>query len=485
MPVSFRGPEQLAYVSYTSGSTGTPKGVAIPHQGVVRLVKETNYAGLTADNVFLQLAPISFDASTLELWGPLLNGGCCVAPREQILSAAELRDAIQRYEINSLWLTTSMFNAIVDEDVMALEGLQQLLVGGEALSVPHIRRAVEQLPKTQLINCYGPTENTTFTTCFPIHKEFDFAASTIPIGHPIANSKVYILDEEMQPVPIGVVGELYIAGDGLARGYISRPELTAEKFVPDPFSQRGGERLYRTGDLTRWLASGAIEFIGRSDRQVKLRGFRIELPEVEAALKRIPEVREAVVDLNGKHSAGASLVAYVVADGLTEEEIRVALQSQLPAYMVPGQVLVLERLPLTKHGKVNLTELRLLVESRERGDEGGPPVTEAEQTVAEIWGTLLGVGNLGRDANFFELGGHSLIATQVMVRVQKTTGVELPLRVLFENPTVAQLAAQIEAALRKGRVSASPPLSPSRMTASCRCRLRSSVCGFWTNWNPG
>jgi amino acid adenylation domain-containing protein len=460
LPVSFHGPEQLAYVSYTSGSTGTPKGVAVPHHGVVRLVKETNYAALTANNVFLQLAPISFDASTLELWGPLLNGGRCVLLREQILSAAELRDTIQRYEINSLWLTSSMFNAIVDEDVTALEGLQQLLVGGEALSAPHIRRAVEQLPDTQLINGYGPTENTTFTCCFPIRKEFDFAASTIPIGHPIANSRVYILDEEMQPAPIGVVGELYIAGDGLARGYISRPELTADRFVPDPFSQSGGERLYRTGDLTRWLASGEIEFIGRSDRQVKLRGFRIELPEVEAALQRIPEVREAVVDLNGEHSAGASLVAYVVADGLTEAEIRVSLQSQLPVYMVPGRVLVLERLPLTRHGKVNLTELRLLVESSERSDEGGPPMTEAEQTVAEIWGTLLELKNLGRDANFFELGGHSLIATQVMVRVQKATGVDLPLRALFENPTVRQLADQIERALRQGRVTASPPIVP-------------------------
>jgi amino acid adenylation domain-containing protein len=488
LPGSFQAPEQLAYVSYTSGSTGTPKGVAIPHQAVVRLVKETNYAALTANNAFLQLAPISFDASTLELWGPLLNGARCVLPREQILSAAELRDAIQRYEINSLWLTTSMFNAIVDEDVTALEGLQQLLIGGEVVSVSHIRRVVEQLPETHLINCYGPTENTTFTTYFPIRNDFDFAASTIPIGHPIANSRVYILDEAMQPAPIGVVGELYIAGDGLARGYVSRPDLTAEKFVPDPFSQKGGERLYRSGDLTRWLAGGAIEFIGRSDRQVKLRGFRIELPEVEAALKRIPEVREAVVDLDTKHFAGASLVAYVVADGVTEEEIRVSLQAQLPAYMVPGRVVVLERLPLTKQGKVNLAELRLLVESREQGNEGGeggPPVTAAEQAVAEIWSALLCLKNLGRDANFFELGGHSLIATQVMVRVQKATGVELPLRVLFENPTVAQLADQIEAAQRKGRGSAVPPIVPAARDGELPLSFAQQRLWFLDQLEPG
>jgi amino acid adenylation domain-containing protein len=457
LPATFHDGQQLSYVSYTSGSTGTPKGVAIPHRGVVRLVRETNYARFTETNVFLQLAVISFDASTWELWGPLLNGGCCVLPAEQILTAAELGGVIKRYGVDSLFLTTSMFNAIVDEDVHVFNGLQQLLVGGEPCSVPHVRTAVEQLPQTQVSNGYGPTENTTFSSVFEVQKEFNFDARTIPIGHAIANSQVYILDEEMQPLPIGVIGELYVGGDGLARGYVSRPELTAEKFVPNPFSQNGGERLYRTGDLTRWLASGEIEFIGRRDRQVKLRGFRIELGEVEAALKRIPEVREAVVDLN---PAGPNLVAYVVGVGLTEKEIRHSLQSQLPAYMVPGQVLVLERLPLTKHGKIDLKELRVLVESLDRGDEGGPPVTEAEQIVAEIWGAVLGLMSLGRDANFFELGGHSLIATQVMAHVQKTTGVEMPLRALFENPTVAQFAAQIEAALRRGTVWSAPPIVP-------------------------
>ena len=459
VPATFHGGDQLSYVSYTSGSTGTPKGVAVSHRGVVRLVRGSNYGSFAETNVYLQQAPISFDASTWELFAPLLNGGRCVVLREQILSAVELRDAIERYQINSLWLTTSMFNAVVDEEVTVLAALQQVLLGGEVASVPHILHAVEQLPQTQLINCYGPTENTTFTSCYPIGKELGATASSIPIGPPIANTHVYILDQEMQPVPIGVAGELYIGGDGLARGYVSRPELTAEKFVPDPFSKKGGERLYRTGDLTRWLAGGEIEFIGRRDRQVKLRGFRIELGEVEAALKRIPQVREAVVDLNGKHS-NASLAAYVVGDGLTEAEIRGSLQRQLPAYMLPGQVLVLERLPLKGQGKVNLEELRSLAESMERDDEGGPPVTVAEQTVAEIWGALLNLKNLGRDANFFALGGHSLIATQVMVRVQKATGVDLPLRALFENPTVSEFAAQIEAALQEGAASPAPPLVP-------------------------
>ncbi|HJT66776.1 MAG TPA: amino acid adenylation domain-containing protein, partial [Pyrinomonadaceae bacterium] len=458
LPENFFGGQQLAYVSYTSGSTGTPKGVAVTHQGVVRLVKETNFASLTANSVFLQLAPVSFDASTLELWGPLLNGGRCVLPREQILSARELREAIQRYRINSLWLTSLMFNTIVDEDVTALEGLQQLLVGGEALSAPHVMRARKHLPQTQLINGYGPTENTTFTCCYPIGSDLEPTTSSIPIGTPIANTEVYILDSGMQPVPIGVTGELYVAGDGLARGYVSRPELTTEHFVPNPFGRTAGERLYRTGDLTRWRASGDIEFVGRRDRQIKLRGFRIELGEVEAALKRIAKVREAVVGLTGKNSSAAGLVAYVVADDLTEPEIHSSLQAQLPAYMVPRQVLLVERLPLTRHGKVDEEQLRLLVENIDRGEEGGPPVTEVERTVAEIWGALLGLENPGRDANFFLLGGHSLLATQVMVRVQRALGVELPLRTLFEKPTVAEFSAQVEISLRSDAAAAVPPL---------------------------
>lgn len=450
----FHSNDQLAYVSYTSGSTGTPKGVAVTHRGVVRLVRNTNYARLNEENVFLQLAPVSFDASTLELWGPLLNGGCCVLPAEQILTATELEEAIGRYGANSLWLTSSMFNAIVDQDVHALSGLQQLLVGGEALSVPHIRRAVEQLPQTQLINGYGPTENTTFTCCFPIKQEFNFATSSIPIGPPVANTHVYILDEEMQPVPIGVPGELYIGGDGLARGYVSRPDLTAEKFVPDPFSEKG-ERLYRTGDLTRWLTTGEIEFIGRRDRQVKVRGFRIELGEVEAALKHIPNVREAVAGLTRD---GSNLVAYVVADeGINEEQIRASLQTQLPAYMVPGQLVLLEQLPLTRHGKVDEQVLLLFAESRDRGEEGGAPVSEVEQTVAEIWGAVLKLQKLGREANFFEYGGHSLLATQAIARIRQRFQIELPLLRLFESPTVAEFAVQIEAAKQ---ANAQPPAEP-------------------------
>ena len=448
----FHGGDQLAYVSYTSGSTGTPKGVAVTHRGVVRLVRNTNYATFAEETVFLQLATASFDALTLEVWAPLLNGGCCVLPTEQILTATELGEAINRYGVNSLWLTSSMFNAIVDKDVHALSGLRQLLVGGEVLSVPHIRRALEQLPQTQLTNGYGPTENTTFTCCFPIER-FDFAKSSIPIGPPIANTRVYILDEEMQTVPIGVPGELYIAGDGLARGYVSRPELTAEKFVPDPFSERG-ERLYRTGDLTRWLPTGEIEFIGRRDRQVKVRGFRIELGEIEAALKRMPEVREAVAGLTRN---GSNLVAYVVAvESVDEEQIRASLQAQLPAYLVPGQLVLLEQLPLTRHGKVDEQALLLLAESRDRGEEGGAPVSEVEQAVADVWGAVLGLEKLGREANFFELGGHSLLATQAIARIREKFQLEIPLLKLFESPTVAEFAGQIETAKQL----AQPPADP-------------------------
>jgi amino acid adenylation domain-containing protein len=456
----FYGGEQIAYVSYTSGSTGTPKGVAVPHQGVVRLVRDTNYASLTVDNVFLQLAPISFDASTLEIWGPLLNGGCCVLPARQILNAAELGHAIRHYGVNSLFLTTSLFNAIVGEDVRALDGLTQLLMGGEMSSVPHVRTAVEQLRQTQLIHVYGPTENTTFTSYFPIARTFDFATSSIPIGRPIANTQIYILDQELQPVPIGVVGELYIAGDGLARGYVAHPELTAEKFVPDPFSCRGGERLYRTGDLTRWLPTGEIEFIGRRDRQVKVRGFRIELGEVEAVLKRTVGVREAVVGLTRDR---AGLVAYVVAEeNLTEEQIRLSLQEQLPSYMTPGQVVLLERLPLTPTGKVDEQALRSFVENRERGTKGGAPETDAERIVAEAWGAVLGIEGLGKEADFFALGGHSLLATQAISRVRERVKAKIPLQWLFESPTVAKFAMRIDAAQQVDQVLDDPIVSVSR-----------------------
>jgi amino acid adenylation domain-containing protein len=301
------GPETLAYVIYTSGSTGLPKGVAVPHRAVLRLVKNTDFIDITSDDVFFGYAPVGFDASTLELWGPLLNGSRLELAPAGRLSLEELGGAIRRGGVTTLWLTAGLFHQMVEQQLGALEGIRYLLAGGDVLSVPHVSRARESLPATVLINGYGPTENTTFSCCHRIEGEL---VGSVPIGRPIANSTAYVLDAGMQPVPVGVVGDLYVGGDGLARGYVNRPELTVERFVAHPF--RPGERLYRTGDIARWNAMGELEFLGRSDAQVKIRGFRIEPGEVESALLSHREVREAAVVVHGE-AESKQLVAYVVA----------------------------------------------------------------------------------------------------------------------------------------------------------------------------
>ncbi|HXB53930.1 MAG TPA: amino acid adenylation domain-containing protein [Vicinamibacteria bacterium] len=306
--------EDLAYVTYTSGSTGVPKGVEVRHRGILRLVLGADYARLSAGETLLQLAPVSFDASTLEVWGALLVGGRCVVYPDRVPTTEELGQVLTREGVSTLWLTASLFNAVVDEASEALLPVRQLLIGGEALSVGHVRKAQDRLPRTQIINGYGPTESTTFTCCYPIPAGLPEGTKSIPIGRPIANTDVFVLDPGLEPVPVGVAGELFIGGDGLARGYLNRPELTAERFVPNPFGERPGERLYRTGDSARWRGDGTIEFLGRRDDQVKIRGFRVELGEVQAVLARHPAVKESVVLVKeGRTPGDKRLVAYVVA----------------------------------------------------------------------------------------------------------------------------------------------------------------------------
>jgi amino acid adenylation domain-containing protein len=304
-------PDDLAYLMYTSGSTGTPKGVAVPHRGVVRLVKETNYASFSAEEIFLQLAPISFDASTFEVWGALLNGSKLVVMAATKPSLEEIGNAISRHNVTTLWLTSGLFNAMVDERVQDLRPLRQLLAGGDVLSIPHVRKALRELTNTRLINGYGPTESTTFACCHTITPDAPLDGS-ISIGKPIANTTAYILDSKLQPVAIGVTGDLFIGGDGLARGYWRKPELTAEKFINDPFSSEPDARLYQTGDLARWRDDGTIEFLGRADSQVKLRGFRIELGEIENALKQQADVLDGAVVVREDTPGEKRLVAYVV-----------------------------------------------------------------------------------------------------------------------------------------------------------------------------
>ena len=434
--------DNLAYVMYTSGSTGKPKGVAVTHRNVVRLVKNTNYASFTADEVFLQSATISFDASTFEIWGSLLNGARLALMPPGCASLGELGKAIKRYKVTTLWLTAGLFHLMVDNHLDDLRGVRQLLAGGDVLSVPHVQRVLAELSGCRLINGYGPTEDTTFTCCYTITDPASLNGS-VPIGRPISNTRVYILDGCMNPVPIGVQGELYIGGDGVARGYLERPELNAERFVPDLFSKAPGARLYRTGDLVRYRPSGEIEFIGRIDNQVKVRGFRIELGEIESALAEHSSVREAVV-VARKDNGDKHLAAYLVPPaGVTPsiDELREFLKEKLPDHMVPSVFVVLESLPLSPTGKVDRhalpstngakpATLRCFV----------PPADELELKLTRIWEKVLSVGSISVNDNFFELGGHSLLAVRLFAQIEKSFGRDLPLATLFQAPTVKQLA---------------------------------------------
>ncbi len=442
----------LIYVMYTSGSTGEPKGVAVEHRSVVRLVKNTNYINPNAADVFLQLAPISFDASTLEIWGSLLNGARLVVMPPRAPSLEELGESLRRYQVTTLWLTASMFHLMVDERLDDLRTIRHLLAGGDVLSVPHVRKVLQQIEGIRLTNGYGPTESTTFACCYSMtHGEQ--VGNTVLIGRPIANTRVYVLDQRMGVAPVGVVGELYIGGDGLARGYLNQAELTAEKFVPDPFSRRGGERLYRSGDLVRWRAgqggTGELEFIGRVDAQVKVRGFRIELGEIEVALAAHPAVRDCVVCARQETPTHKRLVAYLVrdaehGDGLTAAECKTYLQARLPEYMIPSAFVFVEELPLTAHGKVDRRALAALaLGERERGYVAAR--TPIEQRLCRIWANVLGVERVGIEDNFFELGGDSILSIQVCARA-KQAGLQLTPKLLFQHKTIAQLAPQVSLA---------------------------------------
>jgi amino acid adenylation domain-containing protein len=460
--------DSLAYVMYTSGSTGAPKGVAVPHRGIVRLVTGIDYVRIDSAEVFLQLAPISFDASTFEIWGALLNGARLVLFSERVPSPADLRAVIATHRVSILWLTASLFNGVVDADPRTLEGIGQLLIGGEALSAAHVRRALEALPSTTIVNGYGPTEGTTFTCCYRIPTHLPASLSSIPIGTPISNTRVYILDRKKNPVPIGIAGELSIAGDGLARGYFNDPDRTAERFEPDPFSAEPGARLYRTGDLARYRPDGHIEFLGRLDTQVKIRGHRIELGEIEAVLSGHDGVGQAVVVSREDTPGDVRLVAYVVpragldaeASAAPESELRSYLKKFLPAYMLPSAFVFVNTLPLTPSGKVDRRALPAPASGSfvQRADFVAPR-NDTERAIATIWAAVLGVETLGARDSFFERGGHSLMATQVLSRVRDLFQLELPIRTLFDSPTVAEFAEAVLNASREPGVESIAPVA--------------------------
>lgn len=437
----------LAYVMYTSGSTGQPKGVAITHRSIVNLTHQPGYARISRADVFLQLASIAFDASTFQIWGSLINGAhLVVAPAEKV-SMAELSQVMHRHQVSVLLLTAGFFNQLVEMQLEGLRPVKQLLVGGEALSVPHVHAVLDRFPECQVINGYGPTENTTFACCYTVQAH-DTLDPSVPIGKPIPNTQAYVLDEQLQPVPPGVTGELYVGGEGLARGYLNRPDLTAERFVPHPFSHIPGARLYRTGDLVNARADGTLLFVGRRDGQVKLRGFRVECGEIESCLARHSTIQSAVVMLRADRPGDEQLVAYLVPHEkananrrATESELRQYLQKWLPEYMVPGAYVWLDTLPLTPHGKVDRRALPAPAKEREPDTlEYKAPSSPVEQKLAGIWAEVFRLERVGVTDNFFELGGHSILAIRLVGQIQALFQVQISLGTLFEHPTVAELA---------------------------------------------
>ena len=461
-------PENLAYIMFTSGSTGAPKGVEIRHRGVVRLVRHARFTDRAPERM-MQLAPLAFDASTFEVWAALLNGASLIIDPEPKPEPARLVRALHNHRVTTLHLTAGLFHLMIDERPDAFRLLERLLAGGDVLSPSHVAKALNLIEGGAFFNCYGPTENTVFSAWLPTTR-ID-AAQSVPIGRPVPNSRIYLLDRYLAPVPLGAPGQVYCAGDGLARGYCGRPDLTAEKFTPNPFEPGG--RMYATGDLARMTpdpeqpdAVGSLAFLGRFDHQVKIRGFRIELGEIEAALAEHPRLREVVVLAEGDPGE-KQLLACLVAEGgaPTGRQIRDWLAERTPDYMVPVGFCFFERFPLTPNGKLDRAALRQKSRAAlERGgtarNEFATPHGPEEEALAAIWADVLTrrTETIGATDPFFEIGGHSLLATRVVNRISATFQIDLPLAVFFQTPTIRELAHE----LRRTRSSAIalPPITP-------------------------
>lgn len=463
-PTNVTTAEHLAYAIYTSGSTGQPKGTAVVHRAVNRLVCNTNYVQLDATDAIAQVSNVSFDAATFELWGALLNGARLVLINKNIaLSPHEFAAQLREYGVTTMFLTTALFNLLSRETPTAFRSLKTLLFGGEACDPVSICAVLQNGAPARLLHVYGPTENTTFSS-WQLIEQVPAEATTVPIGHPIANSTMYILDRHLNPVPVGVPGELYVGGDGLAREYWQRPELTAEKFIEGKKGRKGereiGEeclpysptpplpfsppRLYKTGDIARYLPNGAIEFLGRRDHQIKLRGFRIELGEIEAALLAHPALQECVV-LATKEADKRLLAYYTLASTTapTVAELRDFLRQRLPDYMLPAVFCPLEEMPLTPNGKVDRQRLPQpeTVASSQR--EFVQAKDDLELQLTRLWEQTLNLKPIGVRDNFFELGGHSLLAVRLFSALETMFGHRLPLATLFQHPTIEQLAEVI------------------------------------------
>ncbi|MDE9478575.1 amino acid adenylation domain-containing protein [Xenorhabdus bovienii] len=438
-----RAGTELAYIMYTSGSTGTPKGVLVPHRAVVRLVINNGYAAIAPDDRVAFTANPAFDASTFEVWAPLLNGGTLVViDHTTLLTPAELVQSLQARRVTVLWLTIGLFNRLAPALSPVLPQIKTLIFGGDIPDLLMITQVL-QSPPQHLLQAYGPTEGTTFTTIYPI-EALAPGMIRVPIGRPIANTRVYLLDSHGQPVPLGVAGEIYVGGDGVAEGYLNRPELTAERFLADPFSESPGARLYRTGDMARYRPDGNLEFLGRNDQQVKIRGFRIEPGEIEIRLAEHPAVREATVLVLGD-GEDKRLVAYVVAD--VDEELvnslRTHLSAVVPDYMVPAAFVRLDAFPLTPNGKLDRRALPAPDHEAFARQAYAAPQGEMEITLTTIWGEILGIKQISRHDSFFALGGHSLLAVRIIERLRQQ-GLALTARDLFRSPILSELAQMLE-----------------------------------------
>ena len=436
-------PDDIAYVMYTSGSTGRPKGVRIPHRAVVRLVSGQSYAHFGADEVVLHNSPLSFDASTFEIWGTLLHGARCVLVTDDHPSLKSIANTIRREGVTTAWFTAGLFRALVDQELEALSGLRQLLAGGDVLSPSHVMRALAALPGCQLINGYGPTENTTFTCCYRIARE-GWGGGPVPIGVPIGGTYVRLLDDDMRPVRDGEIGMLYAGGLGLAVDYAGDPDRSAEQFVSDP--QRPGARLYRTGDLVRSRPDGNLDFVGRQDRQVKVDGKRVELGEIEEMVRHCAGVSDAVVTATKGDAGALVLTAYVKPAAARQgpsvvAAVHMQAMHSLPSHMQPSRIVALDEFPLTANGKIDLSLLA------ERAAVAPLPLisasSETEHRLSEIFLRVLGARSIGVDTNFFELGATSLKLVEAHASIARIWP-KVEVLTLFRHPNIRDLARTLD-----------------------------------------
>ncbi|OAT84217.1 hypothetical protein A6P54_02670 [Bacillus sp. MKU004] len=433
---------ESAYIIYTSGSTGKPKGVAVPHNAISRLVFNTNYIDISNEDVFLQLASVSFDAATFEVWGSLLNGSKLVLTGIEKVGLKEISDLIENHRISVIWLTSGIFHQMVDYDVEKLSEVKKILAGGDVISPSHVNKLLKNLPDDSVfINAYGPTENTTFTCCNVLcNRDVGKYTSSIPIGKPISNTEVFILDENKMPIKMGAVGELYTAGEGLALHYINKEEETKKRFL-DINIYNQNKRVYKTGDLVKLLDDGNIDFIGRRDNQVKVRGFRVELGEIEKEIRKIPNVEDTVTLIKRDSSSNKVIVSYYISES-KEINIKKYLEKNLPTYMIPSQIVQVDTFPLTPNGKVDRNKLMSI--EKNINFRYVNPKNSTEEKLVEIWNDCFGLNEIGVTDNFFELGGHSLIATKISTRIQEYYSVDIKIGDILKLKTIDNLAELIK-----------------------------------------